>query len=1012
MPASVRGAGGNRRRPWTPPIITITDTDAERDLVDLFGEGDFRTELADGEEPSPPPLPPEGDQSSTATSNGKSSSSETGNSRLPKIPTTVKEEKEEMLLHSAAAPPSDRRWATRRKTGVQRVGAARTRTATAPAQAAAPAAAPARPGAGRRVRVRPHSQMASPREREAAAAARAKDDTAVGYESDSAWDSVPSRYSDASGQWRARRATFFRNGDPWFQGLQMRFVPGRDFASLEALCAKISDRIDLPNGARYVFTMDGTRVRLIQELQDGSCYVCSSSRTFQVTERPLGPIVSVFHRLYRSATDHGSTCIHCILKQQRRAQPTLRKVPYGMKSLGRRTQPDPESTPRREKPRRHRVKPLSPVVRRGFGRTAGGGGSSSGGSGGSGGAPAEVTEPVDSGGKGGRRSGDGRVIKIVNNDDHSVQVKSFSQLRNDFAETDTFYLSGGGQTTVRGTKVTTDTAFRTLEDRKLDKIMRRYNSEPTLPAWGHAPQQERASEAEKPRIKVSLLGLTRTFYLPSRHPRVNPLPPDRRLKLDWPVTSHGYRGVDTSHNLWLLPSGELLYFVATIAVLHNRRSDTQRHYTDHTADIQSMDLHPSRHVVASGQRAGPGSLYGAVRVWGVDRLDTLHLLAGGEFQMGVSALCFSIRNQGAHLLAVDDGEEHLMSVWTWQSQQLLGRVATHHDKIHGAKFHPMDNNLIVTYGKDHLSFWTRRRDGIFDAVDLFAGSARKTVLCVAFEVGGDLITGDNEGFITTWTIDNDGDYRKKHDFEAHSCPVSSLLLLSEITLLSGGEKDRRICAWDCGMDYDKRAETRLPEAAGGIRTLCPQKIGTNDGNIYAGTVKNMILEGSLMRRFHTVVFGHSRQLWGLAVCHEEESFVTAGHDRIVAKWSAKHKLLWKSPISSEGVACSIHPLDTVVAVGSQDGYLYIFKLSDGAQVGSFRVCGQPLNCISYSPGGDMLAIGAQTGSIYPYKVGRDGTVYVKFGPMQGSQPLTQLDWSVDGEYLRTVTSQHELVICE
>ena len=55
-------------------------------------------------------------------------------------------------------------------------------------------------------------------------------------------------------------------------------------------------------------------------------------------------------------------------------------------------------------------------------------------------------------------------------------------------------------------------------------------------------------------------------------------------------------------------------------------------------------------------------------------------------------------------------------------------------------------------------------------------------------------------------------------------------------------------------------------------------------------------------------------------------------------------------ISSEGVSCSVHPLDTVVAVGSMDGYLYVFKLSDGAQVGSFRVCGQPLNCVSYSPG--------------------------------------------------------------
>ena len=56
----------------------------------------------------------------------------------------------------------------------------------------------------------------------------------------------------------------------------------------------------------------------------------------------------------------------------------------------------------------------------------------------------------------------------------------------------------------------------------------------------------------------------------------------------------------------------------------------------------------------------------------------------------------------------------------WHYERYTG-PQTHHDKIHGAKFHPMDNNLIVTYGKDHLNFWTRRRDGIFDAVDLFAG---------------------------------------------------------------------------------------------------------------------------------------------------------------------------------------------------------------------------------------------------------------------------------------------------
>ena len=61
----------------------------------------------------------------------------------------------------------------------------------------------------------------------------------------------------------------------------------------------------------------------------------------------------------------------------------------------------------------------------------------------------------------------------------------------------------------------------------------------------------------------------------------------------------------------------------------------------------------------------------------------------------------------------------------------------------------------------------------------------------------------------------------------------------------------------------------------------------------------------------------------------------------------------------------------------------------------------------------MLAIGAQTGSVYPYNVGRDGLVYAKSGsPMQGSQPLTQIDWSTDGDYLQSVTVHHELILCE
>lgn len=44
-----------------------------------------------------------------------------------------------------------------------------------------------------------------------------------------------------------------------------------------------------------------------------------------------------------------------------------------------------------------------------------------------------------------------------------------------------------------------------------------------------------------------------------------------------------------------------------------------------------------------------------------------------------------------------------------------------------------------------------------------------------------------------------------------------------------------------------------------------------------------------------MVFGHGRQLWGLAAHPEDELFATAGHDKNVALWR-RHKLIWTSTV--------------------------------------------------------------------------------------------------------------------
>lgn len=56
----------------------------------------------------------------------------------------------------------------------------------------------------------------------------------------------------------------------------------------------------------------------------------------------------------------------------------------------------------------------------------------------------------------------------------------------------------------------------------------------------------------------------------------------------------------------------------------------------------SMELHPSRELVASGQRAGRGRRAQAhVRIWSTDTLQTLHVFGMAEFETGVSAVAFS-----------------------------------------------------------------------------------------------------------------------------------------------------------------------------------------------------------------------------------------------------------------------------------------------------------------------------------------------------------------------------------
>ncbi|XP_041640534.1 serine/threonine-protein kinase DCLK2 isoform X2 [Cheilinus undulatus] len=84
---------------------------------------------------------------------------------------------------------------------------------------------------------------------------------------------------------KARKVRFYRNGDKYFKGL-VYAVSNDRFRSLDALLMELtrslSDNVNLPQGVRVLYTLDGARkITSLDELVEGESYVCASNEPFR-----------------------------------------------------------------------------------------------------------------------------------------------------------------------------------------------------------------------------------------------------------------------------------------------------------------------------------------------------------------------------------------------------------------------------------------------------------------------------------------------------------------------------------------------------------------------------------------------------------------------------------------------------------------------------------------------------------------------------------------------------------
>ncbi|XP_067011712.2 echinoderm microtubule-associated protein-like 2 isoform X2 [Anabrus simplex] len=502
--------------------------------------------------------------------------------------------------------------------------------------------------------------------------------------------------------------------------------------------------------------------------------------------------------------------------------------------------------------------------------------------------------------------------------------------------------------------------------------------------------------------------------------------PQTRLKLEW---VYGYRGRDCRSNLHLLPTGEIVYFVAAAVVLFNVDEQSQRHYLGHTDDVKCLAIHPNKLLVASGQTAGhdrregrswklnpppdrtapEAEMWPHIRIWNSVSLHTISVIGIGEFERSICCISFSKADGGMLLCAVDEAPDHNISIWDWQKGergQKITETKCSADTVVAAEFHPMDRQCIVTCGKSHINFWTLDAGGtLYKRMGVFENRDKpKYVTCLAFTQTGDVISGDSNGNVIIWGRGTNTISRFMRN--VHEGSIFSICVLKEGSIVTGGGKDGRLIHFDAQFS-PTGLEAMVPDHMGSVRVVSEGR----GSQLLVGTTRNCVLLGGLGLGFSPVVLGHTDELWALAVHPSLPQFLTGGHDRMLQMWDAQsHSAIWSKDMAEPLQSAAFSHDGSIVVVGCVSGR-WIAMDAETREICAVHTDGsEPIQVVKFSPNGNLIALGSRDNNIYIYQVAEEGRKYSRVGRCTGhSSFITHLDWSTDSQFIQSNSGDYELL---
>ena len=431
----------------------------------------------------------------------------------------------------------------------------------------------------------------------------------------------------------------------------------------------------------------------------------------------------------------------------------------------------------------------------------------------------------------------------------------------------------------------------------------------------------------------------------------------------------GYRAFDSRMNIkYTKDENKIVYTTAALGIVLDKKTNTQRYFTNHEEDIVSLCIHPNKSTVATGQMAAKGKAkFIDLYVWNVNNLpEKTNVLAEDRSKCpkGVSnlkgALLRAIRilqfsPDGKKL--VGNGQDDQNSIALWDTSNLNRITLINTAKVDAARVLDItwvDNEQFVTVGPKHIKYFKVKGRNITSSKGSF-GKNKVEPLCCVCSAFNKIFTGTTKGNLISWT----GGKAASLINICKNGAVFCLYYNDKQKLMFAGSADGVIIAYDNGKLNEKyRLElkkiTQSPTDCGiramDINSKGEMVVGTKGGEIVEINLKEKRLIKTLMKSHY------DNELWGLTV----------------------------------------NPQNSLeIATGGGDKTLRIWDLKDNKQKG-FLMLNEDFRALDWSSNGEFIVIGSMKGNIY----------YVNVSNMKISEPYKSLFYSEEkektGEYIQWI----------